>query len=80
MEGCQWCYLSHLLKYDSKLADFLNSAEDALKNKYDEIWKCIYGFAEAANCSPQAGLSLVLQTLNWCPAFPGTSLTMRGSP
>ena len=25
---------------------------------------------EAANCSPQAGLSLVLQTLNWLPSIP----------
>ena len=28
---------SHLLKYNSELADFLNSAEDALRNKCDEI-------------------------------------------
>ena len=28
---------SHLLKYDSELANFLNSAEDALRNKHDEI-------------------------------------------
>ena len=61
---------SHLLKYESELADFLNSAEDALRNKHDEIWRHIYSLVEAANCSPQASLSLVLQTLNWLPSIP----------
>ena len=61
---------SHLLNYDSKLANFLNSAEDALRNKCDEIWRCIYSLTEAANSSPQTGLSLVLQTLNWLPSIP----------
>ena len=55
---------SHLLKYNSELADFLNFAEDALRNKHNEIWRHVYSLAEAANCSSQAGLSLVLQTLN----------------
>ena len=41
---------SHLLKYDSELADFLNSAEDALRNKCDEIWRHVYSLVEAANC------------------------------
>ena len=54
---------SCLLKYDSKLTDFLNSAEEALRNKCNEIWRHVYSLVEAANCSPQAGLSLVLQTL-----------------
>ena len=61
---------SHLLKYDSELADFLNSVEDALRNKHDEIWRHVYSLAEAANCSPQAGLCLVLQTLNWLHNIP----------
>ena len=61
---------SHLPKYNSELADFLNSAEDALRNKCDEIWRCVYSLTEAANCSPQAGLSLLLQTLNWLPSIP----------
>ena len=56
---------SHLLKYDSELADFLNFTEEALRNKCNEIWRHIYSLTEAANCSPQTGLSLVLQTLNW---------------
>ena len=60
---------SHL-KYNSELANFLNSAEDALRNKHDEIWRHIYSLAEAVNCSPQAGLTLVLQTLNWLPSIP----------
>ena len=51
---------SHLLKYDSELANFLNSAEDTLKNKRDEIWGCIQRLVEATNCSPQTGLSLAL--------------------
>ena len=61
---------SHLLKYDSELANFLSSAEDTLRNKHDEIWRHVYSLMEAANCSPQAGLSLVLQTLNWLPSIP----------
>ena len=55
---------SHLLKYDSELANFLNSADDTLKNKCDEIWGCIQSLMEAMNCFPQASLSLVLQTLH----------------
>ena len=43
---------SHLLKYNSKLANFLNSVEDALRNKCNEIWRCICSLAEATNCSP----------------------------
>ena len=61
---------SHLLKYNSELANFLNSAEDALRNKCNEIWRCVYSLTEVANCSPQAGLALVLQTLNWLPSIP----------
>ena len=61
---------SHLLKYDFELATFLNSTEDTLKNKHDEIWRCIYSLAEATNCYPQASLSLVLQTLNWLHSIP----------
>ena len=61
---------SHLLKYDSELANFLNSAEDTLKDKYDEIWRCIKSLVEAMNCSPQTGLSLVLQILHWLPSIP----------
>ena len=55
---------SHLFKYDSELAAFLNSAEDALKNKHEEIWRLVHSLTEATNCSPQARLSLALQTLN----------------
>ena len=47
---------SHLLKYDSQLANFLNSAEDTFKNKCIEIWGCIQSLVEAMNCSPQTGL------------------------
>ena len=61
---------SHLLKYDFELANFLNSAEDALRNKCDEIWRHVYSLAEAANCSPWTGLILVLQTLKWLPCIP----------
>ena len=43
---------SHLLKYNSKLADFLNSTEDALRSKCNETWRHIYSLMEAANCSP----------------------------
>ena len=61
---------SHLLKYDSELANFLNCVEDTLKNKCDEIWGHIQSFVEATNCSPQTSLSLVLQTLHWLPSIP----------
>ena len=61
---------SHLLKYHTNLADFLNSTKEALKNKCDEIWRHIYSLMEAENCSPQTGLSLVLQTLNWLSSIP----------
>ena len=50
--------------------NFLNSAEDTLKNKCDEIWGCIQSLMEATNCFPQASLSLVLQTLHWLPRIP----------
>ena len=61
---------SHLLKYDSQLANFLNSAQDALRNKCNEIWRHVYSLKEAANCSPQAGLTLALQTLSWLLSIP----------
>ena len=71
---------SHLLKYDSKLANFLNSAEDTLRNKRNEIWRCVYSLAEAANCSHQAGLSLALQTRNWLPSIPWDLSYCTGIP
>ena len=43
---------SHLLKYDSELANFINSAEDALKDKHNEIWGHVQSLVEAMNCSP----------------------------
>ena len=55
---------SHLLKYDSELATFLDSAEDILKNKCDEIWRRIQSLVETTNCSPQTSLSLVLEILH----------------
>ena len=61
---------SHLLKYGSELANFLNSAEDTLKNKCDEIWGHVQSLMEAMNCFPQTGLSLALQTLHWLPSIP----------
>ena len=61
---------SHLLNYDSELANFINSAEDALKDKYDEIWGHVQSLVEAMNCSPQTGLSLALQILCWLPSIP----------
>ena len=61
---------SHLLKYNSELATFLTSAEDTLRNKCEEIWRCVHSLAETANFSPQIGLSLVLQVLNWLPNIP----------
>ena len=61
---------SHLLKYDSELATFLTSAEDTLRNKCEEIWRHVHNLAETANFSPQAGLSLALQVLNWLPNIP----------
>ena len=61
---------SHLLKYNSELANFLNSAEDALRNKCIEIWRHIYSLVGVAICSLQAGLTLVLQALNWLPSIP----------
>ena len=60
----------HLLKYDSKLATFLTSAEDTLRNKREEIWRHVHSLAETVNISPQAGLSLALQVLNWLPSIP----------
>ena len=71
---------SHLLKYNSKLANFLNSADDALRNKRDEIWRCIYSLMKAANCSLQAGSSLVLQTLNWLLSIPWNLSYCAGIP
>ena len=71
---------SHLLKYGSKLANFLNSAEDALRNKCDEVWRYVYSLTEAAHCSPQAGLSLALQTLNWLHSISWDLLYHMGIP
>ena len=59
-KGANDVIFSHLLKYDSELANFLNSAEEALRNKCDEIWGCVQSLVEATNCSPQTGLSLAL--------------------
>ena len=61
---------SYLLKYDSKLATFLTSAGDTLRNKREEIWRCVHSLTETANFSPQAGLSLALQVLNWLSNIP----------
>ena len=54
----------------TELANFLNSAEDALKDKCDEIWGRTQSFTEATNCSPQTGLSLVLQIVCGLPSIP----------
>ena len=69
-KGTNDVIFSHLLKYNCELANFLNPAEDALWKKCDEIWRCIYSLMGAANCSPQAGLFLALQTLSWLPSIP----------
>ena len=61
---------SNLLKYDSELATFLTSEEDTLRNKCEETWRHIHSLAETVNFSPQAGLSLALQVLNWLPNIP----------
>ena len=53
-----------------ELANFLNSAEDTLKNKCDDILGHVQSLVEAMNCSPQTGLSLVLQTLHQLPSIP----------
>ena len=65
---------SHLLK----LATFLDSAEDPLKNKHAEIWGHVQSLMEATN-SRLVG--------HWCwrfyigyPAFPWISPTMREFP
>ena len=71
---------SHLLKYDSELANFPNSAEDALKNKCDEIWGHVQSLVEAMNCSPQTSLSLALQILHWLPSIPWDLSYCRGIP
>ena len=71
--GINYIYVyifSHLLKYDSELATFLTSAEDTLRNKHEEIWRCIHSLTETTNFSPQARLSLALQVLNWLPNIP----------
>ena len=62
--------MTHLLKYDFELANFLNSAEDTLKNKCNEIWGCVQSLLKAMNCSPQTSLSLVLKILHWLPSIP----------
>ena len=66
---------SHLLKYDSELANFLNSVEGTLKNKHDEIW----GASKALWKQQTVSLRLVC---HWnyrfyigCPAFPRISPT-----
>ena len=55
---------SDLLRYDLELATFISSVEDALKNKCDEIWKCVHSLMEVINYSPQTSLSLALQILH----------------
>ena len=61
---------SHLLKYDSELATFLDSTEDTLKNKCYEIWGHVQSLVEAINCSPQTSLSLALEILHWLSSLP----------
>ena len=68
-KGANDVIFSHLLKYDSELANFLNSVEDAVKDKCDEIWGCVQSLMEVMNCSPQASLSLALQILHWLPSI-----------
>ena len=71
---------SHLLKYDSELANFLNSAEDTLKNKCNEIWGHVQILVESMNCSFQTGLSLALQTLHWLLSIPWNLSYHAGIP
>ena len=61
---------SHLLKCDPELVTFLTSAEDTLRNKCEEIWRCIHNLTETVNFSPQAGLSPALQVLSWLLNIP----------
>ena len=62
--------LSSHTYYNSKLATVLTSTEDSLKDKHQEIWRCIHSLVETANISPQVGLSLALQSLNQLPNIP----------
>ena len=78
-KGTNNVIFSHLLKYDSELANFINSVEDALKDKHKEIWGCIQSLMEAMNCSPKTSLMLVLQILHWLPSIPWDLLPCRNS-
>ena len=79
-KGANDVIFSHLLKYDSELANFINSAEDTLKDKCKEIWGHIQSLVEAMNCSPQTGLMLALQTLHWLPSIPWDLSYCSGIP
>ena len=62
--------LSHQLKYDAKLAEFITEIERILQAKCMEIWDHVTGIAGTAHLSPEAGLHLNLHIVGSLPTIP----------
>ena len=79
--------LSHLLKYDWLLVNYLMGAGMTIQAKQEEIWECTWTVANAIGMSPQAHLGLALDMLEHLPTTPtglaftsGVPLLMVHSP
>ena len=55
--------LSHQLRYDAELAEFITETERTLQAKCTEIWGRITCIAEMAHLTPEAGLHLTLHVV-----------------
>ena len=62
--------LSHQLKYDAELTEFITEIERILQAKCMEIWDHVTCIAETAHLSPEAGLHLPLHIVESLPTIP----------
>ena len=70
--------LSHLLKYDQLLTDYLADMGTTIQAKREEVWECTWTVVDAIAMSLQAHLSLALDMLERLPTTPtGLAFTSR---
>ena len=62
--------LSHQLRYDAELTEFITEVEGILQAKRAEIWGHVTCIAKTAHLSPEAGLCLTLHIVESLPTIP----------
>ena len=72
--------LTHLLKYDWLLVDYLADAGKTVQAKWEEVWECTQTIADALGMSPHAHLGLALDMLECLPTTPAGLSFSSGIP